>query len=520
MTLRLEEQLKQTERQAKSVGLYVDCNNEFVLTIMNYDNEEMIDVEPTCRLFKQYFEIDNRCILSAKFGDGKSYFLSKFTQMFNDEYLFITIYPVNYQVMENGEIFELIKRDILLRLLSEEAIISKKIEYTNSFQAAYYLSQNYEEVFGNLMQIIPQFNFCGLEIDLGNICKGLKSIISGYKEWEKKIKETDKEKSEKFIKDFNVQQGSIYEFDAISQLIYNIILDYKGSSGKKVALIIEDLDRIDPAHIFRILNVFSAHFDNKSYGEGNKYNFDKIITVCDYDNIKNIYHHVYGEKTDFIGYISKFSSREPFYYSIYKLLKEYILNNLLDEKLLKYKGICNVLCDNIIRSLNKKTDFYNLRIVKQRLIKAKEAILNKNIKLDKDLKDYYISSSNTLAYLVAITKSFNIDEKTMLNNNQYNEIIEMIGSGWLILSIFESKIIYEIYNRPTKREITITINKELAPNTFESYKAGKIEILSCKNNIIDDIKLSIDKGMEKILQDFLFGKKNEVFDYYRQNIVL
>lgn len=187
MTIRLEEQLKQTERQAKSVGLYVDCNNEFVLTIMNYDNEEMIDVEPTCRLFKQYFEIDNRCILSAKFGDGKSYFLSKFTQMFNDEYLFITIYPVNYQVMENGEIFELIKRDILLRLLSEEAIISKKIEYTNSFQAAYYLSQNYEEVFGNLMQIIPQFNFCGLEIDLGNICKGLKSVISGYKEWEKKF---------------------------------------------------------------------------------------------------------------------------------------------------------------------------------------------------------------------------------------------------------------------------------------------------------------------------------------------
>ena len=159
---------------------------------MNDVNEDMIDVEPICRKFKQYFEIDNRCILSAKFGDGKSYFLSKFTQMYSKEYLFITIYPVNYQVVENGEIVELIKRDILLRLLSENTIKISDIEFTKSFQAAYYLSQNYEEIFGNLIQIIPQFNFCGLEIDLGNISKGLKSIISGYKEWEKEINGDDR----------------------------------------------------------------------------------------------------------------------------------------------------------------------------------------------------------------------------------------------------------------------------------------------------------------------------------------
>lgn len=52
----------------------------------------MIDVEPICRQFKQYLEIDNRCILSAKFGDGKSYFLSKFTQMFSDENICLSLY--------------------------------------------------------------------------------------------------------------------------------------------------------------------------------------------------------------------------------------------------------------------------------------------------------------------------------------------------------------------------------------------------------------------------------------------
>lgn len=487
---------------------------------MNDVNEEMIDVEPICRQFKQYLEIDNRCILSAKFGDGKSYFLSKFTQMYSKEYLFITIYPVNYQVMGNGEIFELIKRDILLRLLSEITIKYSDIEFAKSFQAAYYLSQNYEEILGNLIQIIPQFNFCGFDIDLGNIYKGIKSISDGYKEWEKKINETEEEKAHKFIKDFNYRKGSINEFDTISQLIFNIISHYKKSSKKKVILIIEDLDRIDPAHIFRILNVFSAHFDNQSYGENNKYNFDKILTVCDYNNIKNIYHHVYGEKTDFIGYISKFSNKEPFNYSIYEQLKEYILNNLLDKRLLKYKGICNVLCDNIIRSLNKRTDSYNLRVAKQRLIRAKEAIINKNIKLDKGLKDYCINSSNTLAYLVAITKSFNIDEKSMLNNNQFNEIIEMTGSGWLLLSISESEVNFEIY--PPKKEIAITIikNNELRPNTYESYEAGKFEILSCNNNIIEEVKLLVNKNAERILKEYLFRKKDEILDYYRKNIVL
>ena len=295
------------------------------------------------------------------------------------------------------------------------------------------LSQNYEEILGNLIQIIPQFNLCGLEIDLGNVSKGLKSIIRGYKEWEKKIKETNKEKADKFIKAFDLQKGSIYEFDAISQLIYNIISEYRKSSGKKVVLIIEDLDRIDPAHIFRILNVFSAHFDNQLYGEGNKYNFDKIITVCDYDNIKNIYHHVYGDKTDFIGYISKFSNIEPFNYSLYNLLKEYIINHLLDKSLLNYKIICNTLCYYILESLNIEHNKFNLRIVKERLAKAKKCVIDRNIPLKGSLIDYYVNTNNNFAILIAIIKMFNIEDKNIFTENNIDEIINLIGTNWLLL---------------------------------------------------------------------------------------
>lgn len=487
---------------------------------MNDVNEEMIDVEPICRQYKQYLEIDNRCILSAKFGDGKSYFLSKFTQMYSKEYLFITIYPVNYQVMGNGEIFELIKRDILLRLLSEKAIINKKINYTKSFKSAYYLSQNYEEVIGNLIQIIPQFNFCGFDINLGNIYKGIKSISDGYKEWEKKIKETEEEKAHKFINDFNYRKGSINEFDTISQLIYNIISDYKKSSKKKAVLIIEDLDRIDPAHIFRILNVFSAHFDNQSYGESNKYNFDKIITVCDYNNIKNIYHHVYGEKTDFIGYISKFSNREPFHYSLIKYVKDYMLSHLLDKDLLVYNEICNVLCDNIISTLIKEADFYNLRIVKQRLLKSKRAVKDINIKLDKELDRYYINTSNTLANFLAITKNFNIDARSILDKNNLDyEIVNLIGISWLLLSELEKKHFLHPSISQTGPVIDIIIQRKIQSGAFVQYK-GRFDIVSVEGNIIKGVKLQTNGGYDNEINKYLLEKKNEIFSYYLSNIIL
>ncbi len=64
------------------------------------------------------------------------------------------------------------------------------------------------------------------------------------------------------------------------------------------------MDRIDPEHIFRIFNVFSAQFDLDK--DENKFGFDKIILVCDLDNIRNIFANKYGQNVDFSGYIDKF----------------------------------------------------------------------------------------------------------------------------------------------------------------------------------------------------------------------
>ena len=81
-----------------------------------------IDEEITS--FERYFSENNRCILSAPFGEGKSYFLNEFIKSQVDEYDFITIYPTNYQICDNRDILEYIKRDVLFGLIAlDETII-------------------------------------------------------------------------------------------------------------------------------------------------------------------------------------------------------------------------------------------------------------------------------------------------------------------------------------------------------------------------------------------------------------
>jgi hypothetical protein len=118
--------------------------------------------------------------------------------------------------------------------------------------------------------------------------------------------------------------GSYIEFNFISALIKEVLEKHKTKSTRKNVLIIEDFDRLDPAHIFRILNIFSAH----NHDQGNKFGFDKIIIVCDLQNIKSLYKHLYGEKIDFNGYIDKFYSIEPYYFDNNKSMFFYLKNKL------------------------------------------------------------------------------------------------------------------------------------------------------------------------------------------------
>lgn len=81
---------------------------------------DTIDISQNIQDFKQVFENESRIIFSARFGDGKSYFLKKFMESYPkgaNDYYFITLHPVNYVVEENRDVIEYIKRDILFQLI-------------------------------------------------------------------------------------------------------------------------------------------------------------------------------------------------------------------------------------------------------------------------------------------------------------------------------------------------------------------------------------------------------------------
>jgi hypothetical protein len=123
----------------------------------------------------------------------------------------------------------------------------------------------------------------------------------------------------------------LFEESALTQLIEKIVEQVKvpiGNDGelKKVVLVIEDLDRIDPEHIFRILNVFSAHFDTRYNGGGNRFGIDTIVAVCDEENLRNLFAHRYGGNVDYNGYIDKFFSVAIFPFNYNDLAHNYIRN--------------------------------------------------------------------------------------------------------------------------------------------------------------------------------------------------
>ena len=90
---------------------------------------DTIDISQNIQDFKQVFENESRIIFSAKFGDGKSYFLNEFIKSYDEkknDYYFITLHPVNYVVEENRDVIEYIKRDILFQLIKDNRIYDFK----------------------------------------------------------------------------------------------------------------------------------------------------------------------------------------------------------------------------------------------------------------------------------------------------------------------------------------------------------------------------------------------------------
>ena len=312
-----------------------------------------IDVSEKVKDFVQYLDSTDRIILSARFGDGKTHLLNALRNdvTANKEYEFFTIYPVNYSVAPNEDVFEYIKRDIIVQL-NERGLLNN-IDLEAIFDSLI----NFEDVasvISFLLSLLPG----GPLYD--NAFKIFRKIRKNYKK--------KKRTADKYLSTFANQKGCIYEEDGYTKLIREAIKwmgedHYTGGhkwKGKKPVLIIEDLDRLEPKHLFRILNVISAHMEDRLTPDkvGNKFGFHNIVLVMDYDVTKHIFHHFYGSGACYEGYMSKFLSREPFRYSIQHEMVEAIENRLENYIGLPYLfpifgKFKNKLLQSSIRDLSK-----------------------------------------------------------------------------------------------------------------------------------------------------------------------
>ena len=315
---------------------------------------DKIDISAKTNEFIQYLNTTDRIILSAKFGDGKTYFLNKIRNNddLTNEYEFYTVYPVNYSVAKTEDVFEYIKRDIILQMSNRKQLDNIDLD---AFFEAVKSFVDISSVVSFLLSFVPYGNL------YNNIINRFEKATKTYKE--------KRHASVKYLSIFKNQRGGLYEDDGYTELIKETLRWVKedhgnGHKGKKTVLIIEDLDRLDPQHLFRILNVLSAHIDDTSEPDkvSNKFGFDNIVLVMDYEATMHIFYHFYGKNANYEGYMSKFLARAPFRYSIKELARNQLVEKIgrelkIESTIYHMNAFMEVIARMSLRDLMKIASF-------------------------------------------------------------------------------------------------------------------------------------------------------------------
>lgn len=375
----------------------------------------LIPIEDAIRAFRHHVDAYDRTILSARFGDGKSFFLSHFIENKDvaQRYTFLTIFPVNYQVTENRDIFDLIKRDILLQMLLK-GVIETEVKITNEVALALYLQC---QPIGFAESFIPLLSELAMNEDAAKaaaVALADKKFFKSIKRKLDKIKEQSRDSQlDAFLN--AVEKNPVVGQDAISSIIQQCLQQYRDKHpNKRVVLVIEDLDRIDPAHLFRILNIFSAHIDfcyrlgcqpDKTL-VGNKFGLDKVIFVMDYRNVQRIYSHFYGEGANFEGYIEKFCSSNHFAYSLEEQRDKYYLQQIEKET-----GLRSSLLNNLIKPADLKN--MSVRKVVHAMENTGDSVIS--IATGQDNEGKTIPIHQGMLKLIAIFRRLGIEDSEIIS---------------------------------------------------------------------------------------------------------
>ncbi len=313
---------------------------------------EQISIKNPKQKFQEFLQRENnhRIVFSGMFGSGKTTFLNSFFK--SQDSLAIHLFPTNYSVGKNEDIFELIKFDILYELLKHEPELEKfKLDKSQGAYLAF--AKKGDLLIEPMTALVEATSEIGKSVS--QVFKTAFLLNKAIKEEIEKTKEEDGEDIREFAQKMFEQIGNPYESDLYTELIKRLLQNVKEKEKKRdTILIIDDLDRIDPDQVFRLLNVFSVHFDVE--GAENKFDFDKILFCCDANNIRRIFHNRFGIDVDFNGYFDKFYSTEIFHFDNKSEVKK-----KAHEILLTIKPTGNVLWD---KSKIHPSEAFNFEVIR------------------------------------------------------------------------------------------------------------------------------------------------------------
>jgi hypothetical protein len=456
----------------------------------------IISIDSEIQRFQKFLllEENKKIIFSAPFGNGKTYFLNNFFDG-NGEYQPFFIYPVHYVVSSNDDIFEYIKFDVIFKLL-EIIDESEKIDFSNNLLLPFFIQNNINE----LISLVAEFS--------GKIGKALKllpqilKLNKSFEEYKERVQKTDYDILLDYLHTQKNKNGSIYESNLITELLDSLIDDWKNkaeNTNKKTVLIIDDLDRLDPEHIFRIFNIFAAHSDYYQQNEI-KYGFDKIMLVCDINNVRKIFHSKYGLDVDFAGYIDKFYDRDIFFFDNHLLVEESVDRIF---KSIRFDSTYNDI-------LNFRDDLYTCSSALKFLIKLciKNNLINLRSLLKYSNKPYSIKD-----YMIPINwKSYNYNTAfaPFIVLDLMSDLMGTDKDLKLKIEILGNKLISEYFNDEILEKIirTFIALADYSKNRFRIYNMDP----SYEYTILDST-IIIRYRLTKELLAFVDFKSENILEY-------
>lgn len=377
-----------------------------------------IDINQNLIDFKHKLETEPRVVLSAGFGDGKTYFLKRFEETYEKDYHFITIYPAQYIVSSNESIIEYVKRDILFQLIDKE-LVTEELDLVGILRDAM------ESV--DINEVLEFFASKPVARMLGKAIDGIKILQNKL--------DQHTLSANKYLDSFLSVKGGLYENDAFTCLIRRCFDRIREKDGKELVLVIEDLDRIAPVNVFTLLNIFGSHFDRHYVvGEGeeeNKFGFDRLVTVMDYENIRLLYNHMFGDEeqqSGFEGYMAKYICSHPFYYSIRRDARKAIV-----EKIYSLYGFTNPSDVAMKKIIDEQLKEMTIRDLERVFLFNPQGMLRKPSE-PLSINGFLLSPNNPLVSIIAYKVFFGLSFDFSRSLDKYpDELTQIEAVGPLLL---------------------------------------------------------------------------------------